>query len=324
MNHCAFGFCGLLSHDEFISMNFFEHFGVTPAKAICYSGFRDGQQPGGSIPSYDEIKEDLLLLQPHWKYLRLYDCDEHAARVIDVIQKEQLDFKLMLGAYIEAEMNNFGCPWGGGVYEEEQLAKNQKSNEQKIQRLIDWANQYPHIIFSLSVGNESCVDWSGNYVPVNRVVEFAKKVKAGAKQPVTFCENYVPWLNKLKTLVEVIDFISIHTYPVWEYKHIHESLEYTKENYYSVAHLHPHKPVVITEAGWATNSNGRGISPEHVNEENQKIYFEDLMAWTEKENILTFFFEAFDENWKGSSHPLEPEKHWGIFKRDRTPKLVLQ
>ena len=60
-------------------------------------------------------------------------------------------------------------------------------------------------------------------------------IKKGARQPVTFCENYVPWYHKLKPFVEVVDFISIHTYPVWEYKHIHEALEYTKENYYSVA-----------------------------------------------------------------------------------------
>ena len=43
-------------------------------------------------------------------------------------------------------------------------------------------------------------------------------IKVSAKQPVTFCENYVPWLDKLKGLVEEVDFISIHTYPVWEYK----------------------------------------------------------------------------------------------------------
>ena len=84
-------------------MNLIEQFGLTPAKAICYSGFRDGQQPGVSYPSYDEVKEDLLLLQPHWKYLRMYDCDEHARTVLDVIRNEQMDFKLMLGAYIEAE-----------------------------------------------------------------------------------------------------------------------------------------------------------------------------------------------------------------------------
>jgi len=149
-------------------------------------------------------------------------------------------------------------------------------------------------------------------------------VKKSARQPVTFCENYVPWLSALEPLAKAVDFISVHTYPVWEYKHIHESLEYTKDNYYAVAKKYPDIPVIITEAGWSTNSNGRGIHPETVNEKNQKIYYEDLMEWTEAENILTFVFEAFDEKWKGSHEPLEPEKHWGLFKNDRTPKLVMK
>jgi len=122
----------------------------------------------------------------------------------------------------------------------------------------------------------------------------------------------------------VVDFISIHTYPVWEYKNIHESLEYTKQNYYAVADKYPNKPVVITEAGWATNSNGRGICPSNVSEEYQEIYYNDLVNWSLKENILTFVFEAFDEPWKGSPEPLEPEKHWGLFTVDRKPKLVMK
>jgi exo-beta-1,3-glucanase (GH17 family) len=304
-------------------MNFFEQFGWQPARGICYSGFRDGQQPGGLYPSYEEVKEDLLLLQRHWKYLRLYDCDEHARAVIEVIRNEQLDFKVMLGAYIEAEMNNFGCPWGGGVYEEEQLEINRKRNDEKISRLTEWANEYPEIIFSLSAGNEACVDWSGNYVPVNRVIEFVQRIKQQAGQPVTFCENYVPWLNKLKPLAEAVDLISIHTYPVWEYKHLHEAIAYTESNYEAVAALYPDKPVVITEAGWATNSNGRGINPENVSEQNQRIYYEDLMHWSEKNKVLTFFFEAFDENWKGSPDPNEPEKHWGLYYANRKPKKVM-
>ena len=304
--------------------NFFDQFNLPFAKAICYSGFRDGQQPGGITPSYDEIKEDLLILQSHWKYLRLYDCDEHALTVIKVIQQEKLDFKLMLGAYIVAEMNNQRCPWGGGVYEEEQLEENKKNNDQKIQQLIDWSNKYADIICTVSLGNEACVAWTDHFVPVERVVAFAKQVKKNIKQPITFCENYVPWLNYLKPLVEVIDFISIHTYPVWEYKHIHEAVEYTIANYETVANQYPNIPIVITEAGWATNSHGVGIHSEHVNEENQKMYYDDLMNWTSKNNILTFFFEAFDEKWKGSSDPMEPEKHWGLFKSDRTPKLVME
>ena len=46
------------------------------------------------------------------------------------------------------------------------------------------------------------------------------------------------------------------------------------------------------------------------------------MAWAEREQIVVYVFEAFDENWKGSDHPLEPEKHWGIYRANRLPKLV--
>ena len=305
-------------------MNTFEKLGVEAAQAICYSGFRDGQHPGGSYPSYEEVKEDLLMLQGHWKYLRLYDCDEHAKTVLDVITQEKLDFKLMISAYIEAEMNNFNCPWGGGVYTEEELEKNTQLNKDKIDLLINWANTYSDIVFCLSVGNEATVDWTDHYVHEDLVTEYVKYVQKNTFQPVTFCENYVPWLIKLEGLAEAVDFISIHTYPVWEYKHIDEALDYTKHNYYSVAEKYPDTPVVITEAGWATNSNGRGIDPYHVSELHQKVYFEKMMEWCNSENILTFFFEAFDENWKGSDDEMEPEKHWGLFKADRSPKEVMK
>ncbi len=301
-----------------------EKLNIAHGNAICYSGFRKGQSPEtGIFPTYNEIKEDLLLLQNNWNYLRLYNCDQHAEIVLEVIKKENLNFKVMLGAYIVAEMNNFGCPWGG-TYTEQELIKNKKINENSIEKLIKLANQYPKIIFSLSAGNEACVDWTDHYVPVKSVIEYVKIIKKGAKQPVTFCENYAPWLDKLKDLVAEVDFISIHTYPVWEYKHIHEALNYTKENYFAIANKYPDKPVVITEAGWATNSNGRGIDPSNVSEENQKIYYNDLVNWTNQDKILTFVFEAFDEPWKGSEEPLEPEKHWGLFTVKRKPKLALK
>ncbi|MBF2708035.1 glycoside hydrolase family 17 protein [Flavobacterium soyangense] len=304
-------------------MNSFKALNLSPGRAICYSGFREGQQPGGICPSYEEVKEDLLILKSHWKYLRLYDCDVHAETVLKVIEQEKLPFQVMLGAYIVAEMNNFGCPWGGGVYTEKELDENHIKNRNQIQKLIDLANQYPTIICTLSAGNEACVDWTDHYVSVSSVIEYVNSIKKEAKQPVTFCENYVPWLSKLKPLVDVVDFISIHTYPVWEYKNIHEALDYTKENYFAVANMYPDKPVVITEAGWATNSNGRGIEAHNVSEDNQEIYYQDLVNWTDSDGILTFVFEAFDESWKGSNEPLEPEKHWGLFKIDRTPKLAM-
>jgi exo-beta-1,3-glucanase (GH17 family) len=262
-------------------------------------------------------------MQNHWKYLRLYDCSVHAETVLRVIETEKLDFKVMLGASIGAELNNFGCPWGATLSEAE-LENNKQENLAEIKRLINIANQYPEIIFALSAGNEATVDWTDHYVSVETVTAFVKMIKNGARQPVTFCENYVPWYDKLKTLAAEVDFISIHSYPVWEYKNIHEAMEYTKLNFQGIADRYPDKPVIITEAGWATNSNGRGINPENVSEEFQSVYYNDLMEWSDNEGIMTFTFEAFDEPWKGSPEALEPEKHWGLYTVDRKPKKVFQ
>ncbi|MBF9017426.1 MULTISPECIES: glycosyl hydrolase family 17 protein [unclassified Oceanispirochaeta] len=292
--------------------------------AICYSGYRMGQRPGGESPSYEQIKEDLFILKEHWSILRLYDCSRHAETVLKVIEKEKLDLKVMIGAYIEAEVNNENCPWGGGSHPSQVLQENIRSNRQNINRVIELSNRYPELISSISVGNEAAVDWTDHMVPVERILEYVRMVKKGARQPVTYCENYVPWTGKLEKLVEELDFISIHTYPVWEYKNIEQALDFTKENYYSVANRYPHKAVVITEAGWTTKSNGRGIEPGNVSQELQAVYYNQLMEWSRKNDILTFVFEAFDEDWKGSGDALEPEKHWGLFTIDREPKLVMK
>ncbi len=292
--------------------------------AICYSGYRHGQDPGSrTYPSHSQILEDLLILRKHWSLLRLYDCSPHGERVLEVIRKENLPLRVMLGAHLGAEMNNVGCPWGA-TYSEEQLEASQRENQAELDRLVALANQYQDIVFSVAVGNEATVDWTDHFVPVHHMIEYVRRVKSRIAQPVTFCENYVPWQHKLRDLVTELDFISLHSYPVWEYKHIHEALDYTKDNVQSVAHLYPDKPVVITEAGWATRSNGRGMNAEHASQELQQIYYHDLTQWTREAGILTFVFEAFDEPWKGSSDPMEPEKHWGLFTVDRRPKLVMQ
>jgi exo-beta-1,3-glucanase (GH17 family) len=297
--------------------------GMPHGKAICYSGYREGQNPRlGIYPSYEQVKEDLLLLK-EWSYLRLYDCSEHAEIVLKVITQEKLDFTLMLGIDIAAEVSNPNCPWGA-QFSDEQLEQNRQANNDDIERLINLVSRYPKHVFSVSIGNEASVDWTDHMVPVERLIEFTRTIKSRIDVPVTFCENYVPWTNKLVPLVAELDFISIHTYPVWEFQTIENALEYTKKNYYSVRDCHPNVPIVITEAGWTTQANGCGIETWNASDILQAEYYQQLLAWTNEEQILTFVFEAFDEPWKGSGDPQEPEKHWGLFYVDRTPKLVMQ
>ena len=51
----------------------------------------------------------------------------------------------------------------------------------------------------------------------------------------------------------------------------------------------PDKQIIITEAGWATNTNGRGIEPHNVNETFQEQYYQELMEWAEREQVLVYF-----------------------------------
>lgn len=297
----------------------FEH-----GNAICYSGYREGQSPQtGDYPTREQIREDLLILHKNWRYLRLYDCSRHAELVLDVICRESLDFRVMLGVDVAAEMSNPHCPWGAD-FTDDVLYANREANAEQMQRLVELAGAYTDIVFSVSVGNEASVEWTDHMVPVESLIGYVRDVRKGIDQPITFCENYVPWTYKLAPLADELDFIAIHTYPAWEYRSIEDALEFTKENYHSVVDHYPGKPVVITEAGWTTAANGRGIEPHNASEELQARYYEQLIEWTTEEKILTFVFEAFDEPWKGSPDPLEPEKHWGLFTVDRSPKQVMR
>ncbi|MCW8845942.1 MAG: glycosyl hydrolase [Gammaproteobacteria bacterium] len=297
---------------------------IAHGNAICYSGYREGQSPrDGLFPSYAQVREDLLILAKNWTLLRLYDCSPHAETVLEIISRENMKFKVMLGLDIAAEMSNPHCPWGA-EFSEETLRANQWANSNEVDKLIALSRRYPDIVFSVSVGNEASVEWTDHMVPVDKLIAYVTRIKNAISQPVTFCENYVPWTYKLEPLAATLDFISVHTYPAWEYRTMEDALEYTKHNYYSVVNHYPGKPVIITEAGWTTASNGRGIEPWNASEHLQASYYEQLLEWSTREKILTFVFEAFDEPWKGSPDPLEPEKHWGLFTVERTPKLVMQ
>ena len=84
-----------------------QYIAQNPGKVICYSGYREGQDPRqGIYPSYAEIREDLLILAKSWSVIRLYDPSQHAETTLKVIRDEGLELKVMLGADLAAEVSN--------------------------------------------------------------------------------------------------------------------------------------------------------------------------------------------------------------------------
>jgi exo-beta-1,3-glucanase (GH17 family) len=295
--------------------------------AICYSGFRTGQHPnrgnGAKNPSDEEMLEDLQILsKAGFKLIRLYDSKENSEATLKLIKSHKLPIKILLGAWLDAEVNNPKCPWKPKPFTSTELAAKKKNNEKEIDNLIRLAKEFPGIVAAVAVGNEALVEWNDHMVPIDSVIAYVKKVKQAIKQPVTVADNYDWWARFGKPLAGHLDFVSVHIYPVWEGKSIAEGISFGTANMEAVRKALPDAQLVITEAGWATVASEFG---ERASEDIQARYYKELKAWSAKNNITTFFFEAFDEEWKGDpNNPLGAEKHWGIYDIKRKPKKAMR
>ncbi|MEO1632619.1 MAG: hypothetical protein AAFU38_17760, partial [Bacteroidota bacterium] len=71
--------------------------GIDVGPAICYSGYRAGQSPvTEDYPTYEQVCEDLRLLAPTWRYLRLYVPRRHAVLVLVAFRAEGFPFQVLL------------------------------------------------------------------------------------------------------------------------------------------------------------------------------------------------------------------------------------
>ena len=295
--------------------------------ALAYSGFRDGQHPdrgsGARNPTDEQILEDLHILVDHgYGLIRLYDTGDNSRTTLELIEKHDLPIKVLLGIWLRAEVSNHeGCPWLDEPIPGDELAANRLENRAEIKRGIELARRFEEIVVAINVGNEALVDWNDHMVPLEQVIAYVQQVKKAATQPVTVADNYAWWISDGAPLAAEVDFLGVHTYPVWEQKSIDEGLSFTIENIEDVHAALPDKPIAILEAGWATTAVE---FPDQANEANQLRYYNELEAWAKSANVTVFFFEAFDEPWKGDPNNADgAEKHWGLFKVDRTPKLVM-
>jgi len=296
------------------------------AKAVCYSGFRTGQHPdrgeGAVNPSYAEILEDLKLISNMgFSLIRIYDSGENSELILQVIQENNLNIKVLLGIWLQAELSNhLTCAWLTEPIPDDQLAANRKLNLREINRGIQLAKTFDTIVVAVNVGNEALVDWNDHKVDTDTIISYVKRVKKAINQPVTVADNYKWWADHGQKLARVVDFMSLHVYPIWEEKDINEGLSYSIENLMEVRRAIPNTPMVITEAGWASVASEFG---PRAGEEKQLQYYNELMEWSAMHNITTFWFEAFDEDWKGDPHDMMgAEKHWGLYTVDRVPKKV--
>jgi exo-beta-1,3-glucanase (GH17 family) len=312
---------------------------VLARPAVCYSGYRAGQNPNLNVfPSEAQVKEDLdLLVRANYSFLRLFDATEHAATVLKVITDNDLDIKLQLGVWIRGAK-----------------ATQDTANQAEISRAIALAIQYPKIIVGVSVGNETLDSWSSVLTPPADLVGYIAQVRAAITQPVTTDDLFPPLelqsgYQDVLAVLQAVDYLSVHVYAAidasysgWDFGQIYVPVgpgraqammaaaqAYTEKTIVDVRKVlaanNLDLPITIGEAGWKSRVTDRTKVAEGVfaYEVNQQQFFAGLEAWTYGANHdadspgTAFYFEAFDEPWKTT------DDGWGLFDTQRNAKYVL-
>jgi exo-beta-1,3-glucanase (GH17 family) len=293
-------------------------------QGISYGPHRDGQRPGGASPTRAQLREDLELLKGRWGLLRLYQSDGPSPDVLALIREERLPFKVLLGAWIAPETG----PAAGGA-PPAPLPEARAANRAQVEDAVRLANAYPDVVLALCVGNETQVSWSAHRLPAETLIGWLREARRGTSVPVATADDFGFWLlPESDRVAREVDFIVTHVYAMWNGKPLEGALAFTQEKYAEVARRHPGLPVLLGEAGWATRKHVEGEQATLIKAEPgegpQRTFYDQFTAWVVGQRIPSTWFEAFDENWKGGPHPDEVEKHWGLFRADRTPKQAVQ
>ena len=135
---------------------------------------------------------------------------------------------------------------------------------------IELAHAYLDIIVAVNVGNEALVDWNDHMVPMEAVIAYVQQIKHAIDQPVTVADTYTMWTAQGAELARELDFIGVHTYPVWEDKNIDEGMSYTIATLEEVQGGAARRRLAITEAGWATAASEFG---DRAGQAKQKRYY---------------------------------------------------
>lgn len=213
--------------------------------------------------------------------------------------------------------------------------------------MVKWAASYyvePYIILK----------W------VNYLQDLKKEGKLSKDLWVTSSDNFASWggggseyhVDDLNQLIKAVDFLSVHTYPMhdthyqpdfWlnpegmegktDMEKIEISMlrakEYAMMQYSNVKKymqsLGVSKPIHIGETGWASFSSGfyGADGSKACDEYKEALYYKHMRDWTNEAGLSCFYFEGFDEPWKGGDNSGNSEKHFGLFTVDGKAKYAL-
>ena len=271
--------------------------GIEPPWPAQVAGFsfsptRDGQDPeAGEFPSIAEIDEDLALLAGDAQAVRTYTVQSTMAEVPRLAAAHGLN--VALGAW---------------------LSDDPDFNAAELDRLVRVYQENSRQIVRVLVGNEAVLRED---LTVAQLIDHVRAVKRSVWAPVSSAEPWHVWLDHPE-LVEAVDFIAVHLLPYWEGVAVDRAVDYVFERYAELQQAFPGKPIVISEVGWP--SNGRTLYDAVASPANQARFLRRFLAAAEREGLVYYLMEAFDQPWKQTLEGAAGA-HWGVYDAEREPKF---
>lgn len=272
-------------------------------------------------------------------------------KAISQLKKEDPEFEMyvMLGAWIDCldawtdrtPNHDIESPQNEGEIARAVALANEYPDIVKVvavgnEAMVRWATSYfvrPNVILKY----------------VNHLQDLKKSGGLPKDLWITCSDDFASWGGgdtsyrdkDLEDIIKAVDYVSMHTYAYhnshynpmfWKVPDNEQSLsdlekidaamlrslEFAKKQYQDVANyvksIDSTKSIHIGETGWATTSNGHyGVNGSRATDEyKQGLYYKHLRAWSNKEGISCFYFEAFDEQWKDVHNAEGSENHFGL------------
>jgi exo-beta-1,3-glucanase (GH17 family) len=242
---------------------------VVRISGLNFGPYMGNQDPNrGSIIPESQIQQRLRSISDYTKCIRTFGTSSG----LDQIPRIARDLGLCVAA---------------GAW----LDGNEATNDLEIERLIDiaLAGYADYIV----VGSEAILRGD---LSVQELIAHMERVRQAVPGvPITTGEIYPNWLDHPE-LVAASDVLFVNYYPYWEGISIDSALAAIQSYHLDVIVDSAGKEVIVSETGWP--SCGDTVANAVPSNENAALFFREVVSWAEANNVMTFYFEAFDEPWK--------------------------
>ncbi|HVO47151.1 MAG TPA: glycosyltransferase [Steroidobacteraceae bacterium] len=261
-------------------------------QGFSFQPFHSGEDPTRRVmPTDAEIDADLKLLAGKINTVRTYGVNGSLGDIPQLAERHGIN--VAVGAWID---------------------NNRESNERQLETAIELARDHLNVM-RVFIGNEVVLQ---GYVPIQELEGYLDRARDAIGQPVGTAEPWHVWIAHPE-LAQHVDFIGIHLLPYWEGVSVDTAVDYSLAQYHRVQKAFPDKPVIIAEVGWP--SHGRTRQSAVASEANEALFLRRFLARAERERLIYYLMEAFDQPWKAYMEGAVGS-YWGVYDVNRHAKFA--